>query len=87
MGKAVENYYNLTGPQKAAILMMSLQEEHVSKILSLMEDEEIRELSIVMTSLGTVPSATVEKLFLEFASAISGPSTMIGNFEIPSDCC
>lgn len=31
MGKAVENYYNLTGPQKAAILMMSLQEEHVSK--------------------------------------------------------
>lgn len=81
MGKAVENYYNLTGPQKAAILMMSLQEEHVSKILSLMEDEEIRELSIVMTSLGMVPSATVEKLFLEFASAISGPSTMIGNFE------
>lgn len=81
MGKAVENYYNLTGPQKAAILMMSLQEEHVSKILSLMEDEEIRELSIVMTSLGTVPSATVEKLFLEFASAISSPSTMIGNFE------
>ena len=61
--------------------MMSLQEEHVSKILSLMEDEEIRELSIVMTSLGTVSSATVEKLFLEFASAISGPSTMIGNFE------
>ncbi len=81
MGKAVENYYNLTGPQKAAILMMSLQEEHVSKILSLMEDEEIRELSIVMTSLGMVPSATVEKLFLEFASAISGPSTTIGNFE------
>lgn len=81
MGKAVENYYNLTGPQKAAILMMSLQEEHASKILSLMEDEEIRELSIVMTSLGTVPSATVEKLFLEFAGAISGPSTMVGNFE------
>lgn len=81
MGKAVENYYNLTGPQKAAILMMSLQEEHVSKILSLMEDEEIRKLSIVMTSLGMVPSATVEKLFLEFASAISGPSTTIGNFE------
>lgn len=81
MGKAVENYYNLTGPQKAAILMMSLQEEHASKILSLMEDEEIRELSIVMTSLGTVPSAMVEKLFLEFAGAISGPSTMVGNFE------
>ena len=81
MGKSVENYYNLTGPQKAAILMMSLPEEHVSKILSLMDDEEIRELSIVMTSLGTVPSTTVEKLFLEFASSVSGPGTMVGNFE------
>ena len=81
MGKSVENYYNLTGPQKAAILMMSLPEEHVSKILSLMDDEEIRELSIVMTSLGTVPSTTVEKLFLEFASAVSGPGTMVGNCE------
>ncbi len=81
MAKSVENYYNLTGPQKAAILMMSLTEEHVSKIMSLLEDEEIRELSVVMASLGSIPSETVEKLFLEFASSISGPSTMIGNYE------
>ena len=78
---AVENYYNLTGPQKAAILMMSLPDEYISKMLSLLEDEEIRELSIVMTSLGAVPAEIVEKLFLEFAGAISNPSTMVGNFE------
>ena len=81
MTKAVENYDNLTGPQKAAILMMALQDEQVSKIMSLLEDEEIRELSIVMTGLGTVSSSTVEKLFLEFAGAISAPSAMIGNYE------
>ncbi|MBR1777525.1 MAG: flagellar motor switch protein FliG [Alphaproteobacteria bacterium] len=81
MAQAVENYYNLTGPQKAAILMMSLPEEYITKMLSLLEDEEIRELSVVMTSLGSVPSAVVEKLFLEFASSISNPGTMVGNFE------
>lgn len=81
MSKAVENYYNLSGPQKAAILMMSLQEEHAAKVLTLMEDEEIRELSIIMAGLGTVPSSTVEKLFLDFASAISNPGVMIGNYE------
>lgn len=81
MGQAVDNYYNLSGPQKAAILMMSLPDEYVTKMLSLMEDEEIRELSTVMTGLGSVPSAVVEKLFLEFASAISNPGAMIGNFE------
>ena len=81
MVKAVENYYNLSGPQKAAILMMSLPEEHLSKMLTLLEDEEIRELSVVMASLGSIPSTVVEKLFLEFASAISNPGSMIGNFE------
>ena len=81
MAKSVENYYNLTGPQKAAILLMSLPEEYITKMLSLLEDEEIRELSVVMTNLGSIPSSVVEKLFLEFASSISNPSTMIGNFE------
>ena len=81
MAKSVENYYNLTGPQKAAVLMMSLPEEYVSKLLSLLEDEEIRELSVVMTGLGSIPSSVVEKLFLEFASTISTPGAMIGNFD------
>ena len=81
MAQAVDNYYNLTGPQKAAILMMSLPEEYISKLLSLLEDEEIRELSVVMTGLGSIPSSVVEKLFLEFASTISNPGAMIGNFD------
>ena len=81
MAKAVENYYNLTGPQKAAIMMMSLPEEYISKMLSLLEDEEIREISIVMTSLGSIPAEIIEKLFLEFAGMISNPATMVGNFE------
>lgn len=81
MAKAIENYYNLTGPQKAAVLMMSLSEEHISKILSMLEDEEIRELSVTMTGLGAVASSVVEKLFLEFANAITNPGTMVGNFE------
>lgn len=81
MAKAIENYYNLTGPQKAAVLMMSLSEEHISKILSMLDDEEIRELSVTMTGLGAVASSVVEKLFLEFANAITNPGTMVGNFE------
>lgn len=81
MALSVDNYYNLTGPQKAAILMMSLQEDHVSKILTLMDDEEIREISVTMAGLGSVPSSTVEKLFIEFANAISNPGAMVGSYE------
>ena len=78
---SVDNYYTLTGPQKAAILVMSLPEEYVGKLLSLLEDDEIRELSNAMTSLGSVPSAIVEKLFLEFVNSISNPGAMVGNFD------
>ncbi len=81
MAKGVENYYNLTNPQKAAVILMSLNEEHSSKILAMLEDEEIREISVLMAGLGRVSSDTVEKLFLDFVSAVSNPNTMIGNYE------
>ena len=81
MANAIDNFNVLTGPQKAAILLMSLQEEYVSKIFSLLEDEEVREISVVMAGLGTVSANTVEKLFLEFANEISNPGKMIGNYE------
>lgn len=81
MATALDNYNTLTGPQKAAILMMSLQEEHASKIFSLLEDEEVREISVVMAGLGSVSSGTVEKLFLDFANEISSPGKMVGNYE------
>ena len=70
MANAIDNFNVLTGPQKAAILLMSLQDEYVSKIFSLLDDEEVREISVVMAGLGTVSSNTVEKLFLEFANEI-----------------
>ena len=81
MANAIDNFNVLTGPQKAAILLMSLQEEYVSKIFSLLDDEEVREISVVMAGLGTVSSNTVEKLFLEFANEISNPGKMVGNYE------
>lgn len=81
MATAIEDYRSLTGQQKAAILMLSLQEEHTAKLFSLMEDDEIREISVIMASLGSIPAATVEKIFIEFADAISNPGSLIGNYE------
>ncbi|MCW5690531.1 MAG: flagellar motor switch protein FliG, partial [Pseudolabrys sp.] len=44
----------LTGPERAAVLMLSLGEQYGGKIFSLLDDDELREISIVMSSLGTV---------------------------------
>ena len=56
----------LSGAEKAAIFMLSIGEEHSSILFERMEDEEIRTLSLAMSSLGSIKSTLVEQLFLEF---------------------
>ena len=76
-----EDYHSLTGPEKAAIMMLALGEEHAAKLFALMVDEEIRELSQVMANLGNVSANLVELLFVEFAEQISSTGSLIGSLE------
>jgi flagellar motor switch protein FliG len=62
-------------------MMLSLGEDHSAKLFALMDDEEIRELSQVMSSLGTINSTLVERLFVEFADAISNTGSLVGSFD------
>ena len=72
---------SLTGPEKAAILLFALGEEHCSRIFAMMDEEEIKEISATMANLGTVNSAIVESLFVEFADHISSTGSLIGSYE------
>ncbi|MGE4528591.1 MAG: flagellar motor switch protein FliG [Rhodospirillaceae bacterium] len=81
MARAKEDYRSLTGPQKAALFLLSLGEEHSARLFSLMDDEEIKEISQVMAALGTVNAALVERLFIEFADAISATGSLVGTYE------
>jgi flagellar motor switch protein FliG len=75
-----DEYRNLTGPQKAAIFMLAVGEEHSAKLFEMMDDEEIRELSMTMSNLGEVGSDTVERLFVEFADQLSSTGSLVGSF-------
>lgn len=81
MARVKEDYRSLTGPQKAAILMLSLGEEHSARIFALMDDEEIKEISQTMASLGTVSSNIIERLFVEFADQISSTGSLVGSYD------
>ncbi|CAA7611723.1 flagellar motor switch protein FliG [Magnetospirillum sp. UT-4] len=81
MARMKEDYRSLTGPQKAAMMMLSLGEEHSSKLFSMMADEEIKELSQIMANLGTVSSNLVERLFVEFADQLSSTGSLVGSME------
>ena len=71
----------MTGPQKAATFMLAVGEEHASKLFALMHEDEIRDISQAMASLGTVPAASVEDLAREFADSIGQTGNLVGSWE------
>ncbi len=76
-----EDYRKLTGAQKAAIVLMSIDEENATKILNSMSDEEIKEISNTMSSLGNVSSDIVERLFLDFVDSMASSGVVVGTFD------
>ena len=80
MAQTKDDYRKLSGPQKAAIFLLAVGEEHSTKLFQLMEDEEIREISQVMANLGNIGATTVERLFVEFADSLSGTGSLVGSF-------
>src|SRR5437868_3874838 len=78
-GKALGRH--LTGPERAAVLMLALGEQHGEKVWKLLDDDELRQLSIVMPTLGTVEAETVEGLMLQFVGRLSSSGALMGNFD------
>jgi flagellar motor switch protein FliG len=79
-GKTIIDATRLSGPEKAAVILLSLGEEHAT-IWKALDEEEIKEVSQAMASLGTVSASVVEDLLLEFVSGMSGAGAIMGSFE------
>lgn len=77
----IDDFNVLSGQQKAAVLMLSLDEERSAALFSMMDDEEIKELSVIMASLGKVNSNVVEQLVAEFNEKMSSTGNLIGTYE------
>src|SRR5258707_11352922 len=61
----------LSGPKRAAILMLALGEQYGGKVWSLLDDDEVRELSMHMSTLGTRQAHVGRDLLLEIVSRMS----------------
>src|SRR6266513_2385636 len=71
----------MSGPKRAATLMLALGEQYGGKIWQLLDDDEVRELSLAMSTLGTVEAEVVEDMLLEFVSRMSASGALMGNFD------
>ncbi|MEY3259816.1 MAG: hypothetical protein RIT46_645 [Pseudomonadota bacterium] len=78
--KGITNSSGLTGAEKAAVILLSLGEDAQS-IWEGLDDEEVKDISSAMASLGAVPSSVVEDLLMEFVSGLSTTGAIMGSYE------
>ena len=76
----IDSADKLSGPEKAAVVMLALGEEH-TRLWAALDEEELREISQVMSGLGTVSSAAVESLLGEFVAGANGTGAIKGSFD------
>ncbi|MBM3598839.1 MAG: flagellar motor switch protein FliG [Alphaproteobacteria bacterium] len=74
----IKEFGKLTGPEKAAIMMFAVGEDYAAKTFSMLDEDEIRDLSQVMSNLGKVEARVVERLFVEFANQMSSGGAVVG---------
>ena len=72
---------NLGGADRAAAFLLSLGPDHAARLFSMMDEEEIKEVSQRMSLLGSISSEVVEGLFVEFAEQMTSSGTLVGSYE------
>jgi flagellar motor switch protein FliG len=76
-----EDIRSLSGAERAAIIMLALGEDHSQQIWQMMDEDEIKEVSQVMSNLGSVSASLIEKLLVDFVSQMSGTGSLMGSYE------
>lgn len=64
----------LSGPQRAAVLLVSLGVETASRLLTELSDDEVERVTVEVARLQSVPGAAVEAVLNEYHAAASTPT-------------
>jgi flagellar motor switch protein FliG len=68
--------------EKAAILVMALDDERSKRLLSRLSEDEIRRLGSAMARLGRTDMTMVERVIEEFRAQIGHSCSIVGGFEV-----
>lgn len=69
----------INGVEKAAMFLMAINQDIASKIIQMLEDDEVKEISQAMSALGVVPAESIEKLIFEYSNEINASLNLVGN--------
>ena len=69
----------MNGAQRAATVIIAVGDDRAGKLFSSMNDDEIKEISTAMSTLGSIKATVVEEVFRNFVSTFSGAGSLTGN--------
>ncbi len=61
----------IQGPEKAAILLMSIGEENATNVMANMDEREIQTIGNYMSALGDIDQETMDQVTKEFYKEVS----------------
>jgi flagellar motor switch protein FliG len=67
----------LTGPQKAAIMFLSMGEEFASEVFRDLDEKSIKKIGRYMSEINYIPSVVLKKVFDEFLANISNDVNLV----------
>ncbi|HEY7386543.1 MAG TPA: flagellar motor switch protein FliG [Beijerinckiaceae bacterium] len=77
----IKNFSELSGPQRAAVLLLMLGEKHGGPIWAMLEEDEVKRVSYAMAQLGSIEARTVEELVVDFVSRLSSAGAVTGSID------
>ena len=77
MSQKTEKSQELKGPQKTAVLLLSMGERFAAEVFKRMERQEIVAISKAMVEMGAVPKETVEMVLREYHHALVTGQQMV----------
>ncbi len=69
----------LTGPEKVAVMLLTLGEDQAGPLLERMDDSEVRIITRSMSTLGSITGEVLEELITTFTSQFSQGGSVIGS--------
>lgn len=69
----------LTGPQRAAVVLLQLGQDRASKVLAQMSETEVEEISAEIVRMDSVPAKMADDVIQDFHAQVLGGSTIVGH--------
>ncbi|HPA13899.1 MAG TPA: flagellar motor switch protein FliG [Desulfobacterales bacterium] len=68
---------NLTGPQKAAVFLLTMGERYTSDIFQKMSEDEIKKVATIMASIDQIPATVMSSVVKEFVANFEDENRMV----------